>query len=374
MAHERPHPRVEILDARLRDLPGTSLHPILAAVSEIDAFLGWWRGRFLSPPAYLAPLREKAIASARAASDRIDWSGLPARSPRRLRPPEPPRAAADRYTRCVRQVFDRFGEMTPGPELLCALHAALCGGGNRPGTARPWRTVPDPPVAFPHRGLDAAILRSEDPARIPESVEVMFEWAGSRLAERRFHPLLTIAAFALEFLAIRPFADGNVRLSRLLSQLYLLRSGYAWIAYSSLDAAIADRKAEYYIALRKAQGTLSRPRADLTPWLREFLSALRRQAGNLAATLGPLPPAARLSANQAEVLRLLARDGEVSVRLVVRELGIPRETAKQVLSRLARLGALERAGAGRAARYLALRAPAQEPQAAEVPRRPLPLL
>lgn len=358
MAYERPHPRVETLDARLRDLPATSLHPILSAVSEIDAFLGWWRGRFVSPPPYLAPLREKAIAAAAAASARIDWSGLPAPSPGRLRPPEPPRAAADRYGRCVRQVFDRFGEMTPGPELLFALHAALCGDGNRGGTARPWRAVPDPPVVFPHRGLDAAILRSADPARIAESVETLFAWAGSRLAERRFHPLLTIAAIALEFLAIRPFADGNVRLSRLLSQLYLLRAGYSWIAYSSLDGAIADQKAEYYIALRKSQGTLSRPRPDLTPWLREFLSALRRQAGDLAAALGPLPPAARLSANQAGVLRLLARDGEVSVRLVVRELGIPRETAKQVLARLARLGAVERAGAGRAARYLAVRPPA----------------
>lgn len=41
------------------------------------------------------------------------------------------------------------------------------------------------------------------------------------------HPLLRIAVFNVIFLAIHPFQDGNGRLSRVLTNLMLLRAGYS---------------------------------------------------------------------------------------------------------------------------------------------------
>jgi Fic family protein len=58
-----------------------------------------------------------------------------------------------------------------------------------------------------------------------------------------------------------------------------------------------------------------------------------------------------LSANQAAVIELAAKEGEVTNRRVAAALGIPRETAKQTLNRLVAVGALQRLGAGRATRY-----------------------
>jgi len=63
-------------------------------------------------------------------------------------------------------------------------------------------------------------------------------------------PLVKCALFAYDFVSIHPFQDGNGRLSRLLSTLLLLKHGYSWIQYVSLEHEIENRKAEYYQELR----------------------------------------------------------------------------------------------------------------------------
>jgi hypothetical protein len=75
--------------------------------------------------------------------------------------------------------------------------------------------------------------------------------------------LLIIAVFVVRFLAIHPFHDGNGRLSRALTTLLLLRSGYRYVPYSSLERIVEDSKDEYYMALRRAQATLDEDQAQL---------------------------------------------------------------------------------------------------------------
>jgi DNA-binding MarR family transcriptional regulator len=58
-----------------------------------------------------------------------------------------------------------------------------------------------------------------------------------------------------------------------------------------------------------------------------------------------------LSTNQAAVLALLDSRELVTNQLIRRQLGLPRETAKQTVNRLVALGLVERVGAGRATRY-----------------------
>lgn len=60
--------------------------------------------------------------------------------------------------------------------------------------------------------------------------------------EKKLHPHLVIAVFIVEFLAIHPFQDGNGRLSRVITTYLLLRCGYAYVPYSSLEAVIENNK------------------------------------------------------------------------------------------------------------------------------------
>jgi Fic family protein len=133
--------------------------------------------------------------------------------------------------------------------------------------------------------------------------------------------------------------------------MLLLRSGYAYMPYASLEAVIAERKTEYYLALRKSQASRMLQRPDMGPWSTAFLGALRAQAAGLRAILERRPGEELLSQNQKGVIGLAERHREITNRIAAGELGIPRETAKQVLNRLVALNLLERIGAGRATRY-----------------------
>ena len=94
---------------------------------------------------------------------------------------------------------------------------------------------------------------------------------------KALHPLLVIGIFVVTFLAIHPFQDGNGRLSRILTALLLLRCGYAYTPYSSLESVIENSKQGYYLALRQTQQTLRTDNPNWQPWLVFFFRALQQQ-------------------------------------------------------------------------------------------------
>ena len=89
----------------------------------------------------------------------------------------------------------------------------------------------------------------------------------------------------MRFLAIHPFQDGNGRLSRILTTLLLLRAGYAYVPYASLEHVIEENKDLYYKALRRTQLTLKSTQADWAPWLGFFLRCLKKQKDRLQQRL-----------------------------------------------------------------------------------------
>jgi Fic family protein len=94
--------------------------------------------------------------------------------------------------------------------------------------------------------------------------------------------LLIIGVFVVVFLEIHPFQDGNGRISRILTTLLLLQSGYAYVPYSSLESVIELNKEAYYLALRQTQGTIRTAHTDWQPWLVFFLRSMRQQMQRLA--------------------------------------------------------------------------------------------
>jgi len=87
------------------------------------------------------------------------------------------------------------------------------------------------------------------------------------------------------FLAIHPFQDGNGRLSRVLTTLLLLRAGYLYVPYASLERVVEENKDLYYKALRRTQTTLKADAPDWEPWIGFFLRALKKQKDSLAKRL-----------------------------------------------------------------------------------------
>jgi Fic family protein len=350
---------MERLDARLKEIPPPGFHDLVVRVSGIDECKGWWEGRSGAFPSELRRLKERAIpvsadASARmSARNVLPPSGQPPWGARRFARGEGTDAARTGYGELLRSVFEGHSDMEFGRELILHFHAQLLkdSPADRAQRGR-YRSMMDRPGPYRREGMESLALRPTESHLVHGEMGTLTEWTAARLAAPDYHPLLVIASFLLEFLAIRPFADGNGRMSRILAHFLLLKRGYEHVPYVSLDRVIADRMAEVQIALRRAQARRNFPRPDILPWLRAFLEVLQAQAAELRMLLEGRPREDILSENQRAVLSLFDRHREVSIRLVHGELGIPRDTAKQVLGRLQMLNLVLRAGSGRASRYL----------------------
>lgn len=183
-------------------------------------------------------------------------------------------------------------------------------------------------------------------------MQQLVAWTRTSLHEDRLHPLLTIAVFIVVFLAIHPFQDGNGRLSRILTTLLLLRCGYAYVPYSSLESVVEQSKEAYCLALRRTQGTIRTGIPDWPPWILYFLQALKEQKDRLEKKierervfLGDLP---ELSVR---ILELCRERGRVTIGEIARITGISRNTIKVHLAALTDKHHLKRHGAGRGTWY-----------------------
>jgi Fic family protein len=347
----------ERLDARLRDLPPRAVHELLRTIAEIDEFKGWWRGRVVPDTPMLKALSGRVVDISAAASARIGGTGAPIRESERWPPRLAQRQGQDAahilgYADVLRTIVNGHHEMQFGESLIQRLHAELLKYSPQDAAHRGlYKTVRDTHSSYLRLEAEPPALRSADPDLTPRAIARAADWANSRLASSDFHPLLVIAGFILELLAIRPFVTANGRISRIVSTFLLLRSGYTFVPYVSAERIIADRWTDYYFALRQSQARTGLPHPDISPWLSMFLDVVRAETRQLHALLDRQPDTRLLSRTQLEVLKLLARNREVTNRLVCGELGIPRETAKQVLNRLLALNLLHRVGAGRAVRY-----------------------
>ena len=346
------------LDTRLRDMPLGGVHEVLTAIAAIDEFKGWWRGRVVPDAPMLKVLSTRVVDISAAASLQIDGRVAPRAEANRWHPgslgkrEEQDTAHVAGYAEVLRAVFNGHREMQFGESLIQQLHARLLKYSHQDAAHRGhYKTIPDTHSSYLRRKMEPPALRSVDPDLTPQAMALVTGWASARLASSEFHPLLVIAGFILELLAIRPFVNGNGRVSRIVSTFLLLRSGYAFVPYASLEAVIAGRWTDYYFALRQSQANARLPQPDITPWLSMFFDVIRTETRQLRALLDKQPDISLLSKTQLGVLKLLERNREVTNRLICGELGIPRDTAKQVLNRLLALNLVRRVGAGRAVRY-----------------------
>ena len=139
-------------------------------------------------------------------------------------------------------------------------------------------------VAFDEHGKKIGVVfETTTPFDMPRDMEDLVRWANKAITESSLHPLLIVAVFVVVFLAIHPFQDGNGELSRIMTAVKLLRAGYAYVPYASLESIVEDNKDLYYKALCRTQTTLKNDASDWEPWIGFFLRCLKKQKTNLAA-------------------------------------------------------------------------------------------
>lgn len=171
--------------------------------------------------------------------------------------------------------------------------------------------------------------------------------------EGSIHPLVKCAVFTYEFLSIHPFQDGNGRLSRLLSTLLLLKSGYNWIQYVSFEHEIESRKQEYYRVLRTCQA--QRPHEDISDWLSFFFDALKSIQGQLMQKLQVLEGGeARMLPREKLLVQFIANHPGCKSGDIVKGLGLSRMIVIRQLSVLIDKNLIQKHGTGSGTQYTIL--------------------
>ena len=348
-------------DGRFRATAPGVTNELLRLVAEIDEFKGAWQAIGNLAPDRLASLRRVATIESVGSSTRIEGATLGDREVERLLANVDIRSFATRdeqevagYADAMQTVFANWEAIALTENHIKQLHSELLKYSAKDGRHRgEYKTLSNNVEAFGADGRSLGIVfETASPFETPTRMTELVQWTRANLDPRDLHPLLVIGVFVVTFLAIHPFQDGNGRLSRILTTLLLLRSGYEYVPYGSLESVIERTKADYYRALRQTQRSLGTGSPDWNPWLAYFLTALQTQKNLLRRKIdrerllvGGLPSLS------ARIVEIAQERGRVSVAEAATATNASRNTVKDHIRRLVTAGHLRRHGAGRGTWY-----------------------
>ena len=331
-------------------------------INQIDHLKGQWIGGAKLNPQALGRLKRSVLVTSTGASTRIEGSKLSDEDVEKFMRGLSLQKFTDRdkqevqgYFELLENVFTSWKHIPFTEGVIKQLHRELLKYADKDERHRgEYKKIENSVEMFDESGKSVGVIFETVPAYLtPKRVEELVEQTADALKQSESHPLVIIGSFLVKFLAIHPFKDANGRMSRALTNLLLLRAGYGYVPYVSLDEIIEQTKAEYYLSLRATQKRHKTGSEDITPWARYLLNALTEQAERARHLMENDQPEKILSEKQMEVYRLFDDGKTLGVADVVALLqgNMQRETIKQALSRLVKLKLLERIGQARSTRY-----------------------
>ncbi len=333
---------------------------ILQKIAQIDEFKGLWKGSLRLSPQTLGRLKRSVLITSTGASTRIEGSRMSDEEVARLLQglksiPPKGRDAQEvaGYADLLGRIFDNWKTLKITEGQILHFHKILLNFSEKDKTHKgAYKTTDNKVVMRKEDGTEIVIFEPTKPYLTKKEMDDVLHWLNGEMVRRETHPLILIANFIFEFLAIHPFRDGNGRLSRALTTMLLLKFGYTYVPYVSLDEIIEERKIDYYLALRKTQAKHKTKKEDIAPWLNFLLDALLEQIKKAKSIMAEDQPEKLLSEKQLLIYQLFQADtlsvSEISELL---KEAIPMATLKQSLSRLVVLKLIERVGMGRGSRY-----------------------
>jgi len=332
----------------------------LKLIAEIDEFKGRWQALTTLAPEQLSTLRKVATVESIASSTRIEGVKLSDREVEELLSGLKTRSLHSRdeeevagYAECMETVFRSYDDIAFDENHIKQLHQILLKYSSKDIRHRgEYKKLNNHVEAFDQTGKSVGVVfETASPFDTPGKMTELMEWFSEEWRDRPSHPLLTIAVFTVHFLAIHPFQDGNGRLSRILTTLLLLKAGYGYVLYSSLERIIEENKDRYYLSLRRTQKTIYSDNSTVMEWTLFFLRSLRKQVAGLEKKLERESRLAQLAPLDQALLLATRERGTLTVQQATQLTGGNRNTIKQHLRKLVQQGLLHREGTGKGSWY-----------------------
>ena len=334
---------------------------ILSLIARIDEFKGAWRALGTLAPDRLLALRRVATIESIGSSTRIEGSKLSDRDVEKLLSNLAIHSFESRdeqevagYAELMDLVFSSWQDIPFHENHIQQLHQILLRHSEKDVWHRGnYKTNSNSVAAFDENGTQIGIVfETASPFDTPRLMSELMAWVSVEREKAQLHPLLIIAIFVVVFLEIHPFQDGNGRLSRALTTLLLIQSGYAYVPYSSLESVVELNKEAYYLALRQTQGTIRTDAPNWQPWLVFFLRSLAEQVRRLEKKIEREKIVlAILPALSLQIVEFAKEHGRVTIGDAIKLTGVSRNTLKQHFRTLVERGHLNQQGGGRGVWY-----------------------
>ena len=184
---------------------------------------------------------------------------------------------------------------------------------------------------------------------LPEIMRDMCDAYRTALRDGACDPLLASVLFVCDFLALKPFEVGNELIGHLLLELTLLKNGYEFCRYTSLERAMARSKNAYHTACGMSAIGWEANGNDY----RHFVSYLLGLMEECAEAAGEVAAEAQPTATEDMVRSYFQNlDKPVTKQDILNaHPSISARTIERILSRLRIEGEIEMIGAARNARY-----------------------
>ncbi len=334
---------------------------ILKIISELDEFKGAWQLLGQLRPERLNELRKVATIESIGSSTRIEGVKLSNTEIEQILSNIKKHSFTSRdeqevagYSKVCQEIYTSYSSIPFTENSIKQFHNWLLSFSDKDERHRgEYKKFPNNIEAFSSSGKSLGVIyETSSPFETPFKMQELVIWTNEQLDNKQIHPLIIIAIFVVVFLAIHPFQDGNGRLSRLLTTLLLLQSGYTYVLYSSLESIIERNKESYYLALRKTQQTLSSINPDFQPWILFFLNALQKQKQHLVTKIElEKRTYLDLSPLSIQILSLIEKHDRLTISDLENLTKANRNTLKKTISNLVKNNHITQRGKSRATWY-----------------------
>jgi Fic family protein len=259
-----------------------TMQSIIQKIGQIDQFKGEWKQLDKEGNRYLKELRKIATIQSIGSSTRIEGSSMTDTEIASLIKNLKISKLQTRDEQEVGGYYDTLETIIENAENLDltlsnihSLHNLLLKYSSKDHRHRgKFKELTNKVVASYPDGTEKVIFNTTEPFLVEKEMTELVEWTNTTLANGEIHPLIIIATFIYEFLSIHPYQDGNGRLSRLLTNLLLIKLDYKFVLYVSFEHIIEQKKAAYYQALMEGQRNRYTAKECIDKWTLLFLDNL----------------------------------------------------------------------------------------------------
>lgn len=255
---------------------------VLKSISFVDSFKGKWNIVESKENIFLKELKKIATIESIGSSTRIEGAQLTNEQIKQLIENVKITELKSRdeqevigYYDVLEIIYENYENISISKNYIQQLHQSLLKYSTIDDRHRGvYKNLSNKVVANYPDGTQRVIFNTTEPHLVESEMNYLMEWTNDQLNLKSLHPLMVVGLFIYEFLSIHPFQDGNGRLSRLLTNLLLLKNNYLFIQYISFENLIEQKRKTYYEALMDGQKDRNSEKERIDKWMLFFLQSL----------------------------------------------------------------------------------------------------